>query len=163
MISGRFRCWTAALYLKRIHFPLIVDHLLLGELGLRRHLLWCLLFSVVVFLLWWIGPSTVALNGNMHFVPHSNFSSQSFFEQVVLTQISLFHSQLKSIHRKYTFWTLSLNSMYYYYIPLFSVLFAVTATPTNAVLFLQCCSLTKINHISAVSCTINVPPLDLAA
>lgn len=133
MISSRFRCWTAALYLKRIHFPLIVDHLLVGELGLRRHLL----FSMAVFLLWWIGPSTVALNGNVHSVPYSNFSSQSFFEPVVLTQISLFYSQLKSIHCKYKFWTLSLNSMHYYYIPLLSVLFAVTATPTNAVLLIR--------------------------
>lgn len=159
MISSRFRCWTAALYLKRIHFPLIVEHLLVGELGLRRYLL----FSMVVFLLWWIGPSTVALNGNMHSVPYSNFSPQSFFEQVVLTQISLFHSQLKSIHCKYKFWTFSLNSMYYYYTPLFSVLFAVKNSYTNAVLFLRCCSLTKINYISAASCTINVLPFDLVA
>lgn len=60
---------------------------IVGELGIIRHLL----FPMVIFLLWWICPSTAALCGAIG-------SFQLSFEQAVLMQIPLFHSQLRTIH-----------------------------------------------------------------
>lgn len=111
---------------------------IVGELGIIRHLL----FPMVIFLLWWIYPSTAALCGAIG-------SSQPSFEQAVLVQIPLFHFQLRTIHWKYKFRTWGLKSTYCYFILWFSALFSATAMPTAAVLFPSCSSLTKRNHALA--------------
>lgn len=56
-------------------FPLIVDHLVVGDLSIFRQLL----FSTVIFLLRWIGPSTVTFYGNLDSVPYSNCFCPTFF------------------------------------------------------------------------------------
>lgn len=56
-------------------FPLIGDHLVVGELGIFRQLL----FSMVMFLLWWTGPRTVTFYGNLDSVPYSNCFCPTFF------------------------------------------------------------------------------------
>lgn len=87
-----------------------------------------LLFSIIIFLIQWISPS--------YFLWKSGFCSIQ----------ELFLSKL---------WTLRLNFRCYYFIPLFTESFTVTAMPKKSPI-----SVSK-SHISSESCSIHIFPGDL--